>query len=276
MNADGTGQREVVVGGAPAWSPDGTSIAFVRAVNVGTHIFVVDADGSNERQLTNFPDVSEHYNRAVAPDWSPDGKLIAFAHVHDALLPPIDPPESTIYTIDIQTGTKNLVVETRGNGYPQWSPDGARILYEWERGGDHDLTGRQLWVVDADGANPREIAGGYSTNPRSPEWSPDGAWVALSQDAASQEDPSAPYQAAGLYLVSPDGRARTQLTHFGQAPAWSPNSQYIAYQVPGPINFSGPPFRIVIYHRSGGELVQLTDGGHSPQWRPGPAGPVSR
>lgn len=70
MNSDGTGQARITANGGsgPVWSPDGTRIAFT----LGANIWVMDADGSNQRQLTN----KIVFN--FFPTWSPDGKRIAY------------------------------------------------------------------------------------------------------------------------------------------------------------------------------------------------------
>jgi TolB protein len=75
MNADGSGRRNLTRrpvdyggndnGASPAWSPDGRKIAFDR----GRGIFVMNADGSGQRRLTQFG------RQAL---WSPDGRMIAF------------------------------------------------------------------------------------------------------------------------------------------------------------------------------------------------------
>jgi Tol biopolymer transport system component len=72
MNPDGTSKTPIGPGsiGQAAWSPDGSKIAFVKMA--GEQIYVVNADGSDERQLTSFPD------NVYEPTWSPDGTKIAF------------------------------------------------------------------------------------------------------------------------------------------------------------------------------------------------------
>ncbi len=83
MNADGsdlvrlTGENSAGNANAPDWSPDGQRIVFQsnRASTVGApneEIYVMKADGSEQRRLTNHPGPD------VDPDWSPDGRMIAF------------------------------------------------------------------------------------------------------------------------------------------------------------------------------------------------------
>jgi TolB protein len=73
MDADGRNQRLTDIPGRQAWSPDGQSIAFTSDRNVNDEIYVMDADGNNERNLTNNPAAHDW-----KPRWSPDGQRIAF------------------------------------------------------------------------------------------------------------------------------------------------------------------------------------------------------
>lgn len=99
INRDGTGERNLTRASCgdclgsdePAWSPDGRKIAFMRAFGpfsdegfpaiVG--LFVMDADGSNVRQLTPFSGTEDHF-----PAWSPDSRRIAFLRWNGTATPP--------------------------------------------------------------------------------------------------------------------------------------------------------------------------------------------
>jgi dipeptidyl aminopeptidase/acylaminoacyl peptidase len=83
MDPDGTDQKQLTEGSAideaPAWSPDGTRIAFTRKVDGNSEIFIMNADGSGQRNLTSDPAVDGD------PTWSPDGGTIAFGSNRDGI-----------------------------------------------------------------------------------------------------------------------------------------------------------------------------------------------
>ena len=67
----------------PVWSPDGTRIAFVKAAEGHRNIFVMDADGTDQVNLTPGADTTGQANAGVAPTWSPDGTRIAYTYQGD-------------------------------------------------------------------------------------------------------------------------------------------------------------------------------------------------
>src|ERR1041385_1620454 len=75
MNSDGSGVSELHVSGSdPAFSPDGTKIAYCSIHDTRySEIYVMNADGSGQKRLTNFNTAD-----ACGPAWSPDGRTIAF------------------------------------------------------------------------------------------------------------------------------------------------------------------------------------------------------
>lgn len=154
VNMDGTGDRALTdpltegANGFPTWSPDGSQIAFVSHRNQGAYeIWVMDADGSDQRFLTN----------GYIPEWSATG-FITFEY-----------PTSTgiqVFTVDAD-GLNRRQLTTNTGRTPTVSPDGTRIAYE---------RGAQIWVMNADGSGAHQISatvGGW------PRFSPDGTKVVI-------------------------------------------------------------------------------------------------
>ena len=211
MDGDGRNQRRVTVNptddGDPAWSPDGTKIAFVSNRNKGyIQIWVIDADGKNPIRLT---DGSVDAN----PDWSPDGKLIAYDTNRDQNDP--DKSPRVIFVMDSDGQNKRQLVEERGwSTHPSWSPDGKMIAFVSDRHGQID----QIHVMGADGQNQRRITDDLE-NKRMPSWSPDGRRIAYVVNHR-------------LYVMDSDGENRRKLTRIlgDDHPTWSPDSDTIAFQ----------------------------------------------
>jgi Tol biopolymer transport system component len=101
----------------------------------------------------------------MALDLSPDGQTIVFELLGD------------LYTIPAAGGeAKRLVGGIHFDMQPRWSPDGKKIAFISDRSGAENL-----WLVDADGSNPKALTTGRKTNMASPTWSPDGNYVVVSK-----------------------------------------------------------------------------------------------
>jgi Tol biopolymer transport system component len=150
--------------GAPAYSPDGTMIAFHESDGDGG-IFVAGATGESVRRVTDT---------GFDPAWSPDGKRIAFS-TEEVRDPAVRQTFSELYVADVAGGTPKKIVE--GDAIqPSWSPSGDRIAYWSNNGGQRDI----FTVAAAGGAR---VA--LTDDPAldwSPVWSPDGRFVYFSSD----------------------------------------------------------------------------------------------
>ncbi len=154
---------------APAWSPDGTRLAFLRAGQV----HLLPADGGEVEQVTDLA------LGAGSPVWSPDSSRIAFA----ARVDPTDGTgplvtrrldyqtdgagmygavRSQLHVLDLASGrTRQLTHGSEHAGQPEWSPDGATVAFTLRVGADSDLTLRtavHLLEVDDPKALPRPVA----------------------------------------------------------------------------------------------------------------------
>src|SRR5258707_12221088 len=179
----------------PAWSPDGKTVAFVN----GSNIWLVNADGSNRRQLTT--DVQHEVSR---PTWSPDGTTIAFSAYRQAA---DNSSTQTVYSVGVETG-KEKALTTGWDMNPAWSPDGTTILFESAR---NRIQG--LFAMNPDGSSVHNLLA-MSMYADYPTWSPNGtqiAFVGNGQIWVMNADGSSAHQLS-------TGNYNTYLTY----PAWQP------------------------------------------------------
>jgi Tol biopolymer transport system component len=144
----------------PAWSPDGTRIAFNSFREGNNEIYTMSSEGGDVQRLTDTPWAE------AEPAWSPDGKQIAYAahlfqtDVGCGFIPMGRPPNtetepSYIYVMDCD-GTKQTRLEITGGGNePTWSPDGASLAFALA-----DKNGREIYVTDASGSGLTKLTSG--------------------------------------------------------------------------------------------------------------------
>jgi len=216
INADGTGLRQLTDGLDPAWSPDGKRVAFARWGGQYPGIYIVDEDGKNEAQVFGWP-------KAKAPVWSPDGTRLAITHQRGE-----DNSGNPYWKLGVIRVADQHFAEIlcwEHSFSPTWAPDGNVIAYDSDHG---------LHLTSEDGSIGGQTYGLYEyalildTNATSPAWSPDGTRIAYIYD----ERPP-----AEIYLMTPDGENITKLTDTdlsdragsSVAPAWSPDGSKIAF-----------------------------------------------
>jgi Tol biopolymer transport system component len=194
MNPDGTGRTQLSDEGAdsrPAWSPDGTRLAFVHAAVVpdpsggvatlfagrDSEITLVNADGMGLTNLTGNP--------ATDTDaaWSPDGSMIAFSSDRsDGNRETCDFCDFDIYVMNADgSGVRQLTSGPDQDVSPTWSPDGSKIAFVRMNGQEG---GVETEIVNVDGSGLRRLLSCDRSNPDCPEgqaarWSPDGATIAF-------------------------------------------------------------------------------------------------
>jgi TolB protein len=204
---------------APALSPDGSRVAFASDLSGEPEIYVMRADGSGIRPLTQNPGRADG-----EPAWSPDGRRLAWSSQGD------------VYVMNADGAAKRPVAATPVEELdPAWSPDGRELVYS--AGGD-------LFVVPAEGGAPRQLTTGPALD-RAPDWATHGEIVYVSGTAllaipaaggiARQITPGTPpdsspawapnglrivfARGADLYIVNADGTAPRRLAR-GAAPDW--------------------------------------------------------
>lgn len=241
--SDATGENRVQLtndgGFDPTWSPDGTSIVYrtLGAVDDG-ELWIMNADGSNVRNLVNDPDFSDW-----GPAWSPDGKSIAFNTNRTG--------GHGIWVMD-GDGSNQRAVTTSHGEYPTWSPDSQSIAYSG--GGYYDIR-----RVNADGTDD-ELVIGDAAYEMGPAWSPDGEWIAFHTQAdfdVLEERGMGPEME--IHLIHPDGTGDHRITdnHVEDGFAvWSPDGQYLMWVRHG---------QLVVGRPDGSGVIEIGPG-NFPSW----------
>ncbi len=240
-------------------------IAFVSQRDGNAEIYVMDADGDNQRNLTNHPDGD------WMPSWSPDGKRIAFQSDRDGDVHVIRGwITGEIYVMDADGGNpKNLTNNPSHDSSPSWSPDGKRIAFQSDRDNDRDHN-IEIYVMDADGGNQQRLTNNRDED-RYPSWSPDGKRIVFSarRDGHFKNNLDLTDE---IYVMDADGGNQQRLTENRNNdwnPSWSPDGKRIAFQ--SDRRGDVVKFDIYVMDADGGNQQKLTD--HrawdgSPSWSP--------
>lgn len=276
ISPDGTGRRLVFPArdftGLPAFSPDGTKIAFLSdrencgGVGCSTindqpyplQVWLINADGTGLRQLTRRTDFS-----ADRLSFSPDGSrvLYSFAGFLSSRVATGrgGQPEyaCVLRSVNLDGGADTLVA---GGSWPAdiaWprgatlSPDGAKVavvsnVYD----GAAEYTGSDIFVMNADGSGEAtRLANNGATN-FAPSFSPDGTRIAFARN-----QPTDSYSRSEICVMNADGSGQTRLTNKGgrnYAPSFSPDGSKIVFLSSGVVgNVDATTSRMFVMNADG-------------------------
>lgn len=184
----------------PTISFDRKKIAFSSNREGANNIYIMDADGSNQRRVT-----SAVY--AYGLDWSPIENKIAF---HDN--------NSQVYVIDTDGSNK---MQLSGGNFPSWSQDGNKMAFQNWGGSSFDI-----YTIKKDGSGKTNITNTSGLNwERWPSWSPDGKKIAYVLDDS--------FGNSNILIINPDGTNKINLTNnlhsrIGEI-SWSPIGDRLIY-----------------------------------------------
>ena len=250
MTADGHGVQEIGpstgVASAPVWSPDGSTIAFLRARHQHVSIQTIDAGGGNRRRVVDSADLPQRFSHwgisfgSLA--WSPDGTRLAFSAVNRRFA-------SSVITVAAD-GTDLFIVTTKGHSdsEPAWSNDGTRIVATSGTWGS-----LRLVLLAPDGTSRTTIYQGQ--RPVSSDWAPDDSSIVFAdhmKDTKSWD----------LFTIHPDGTGLTRLMGSRTSesdPAFSPDGSLVVFDRTQrkPKEFS--PLDLWTVALASGDRTRLTD-----------------
>jgi Tol biopolymer transport system component/ABC-type branched-subunit amino acid transport system substrate-binding protein len=208
MNGDGSGLLRLTKNSydddLPAWSPDGTRIAFCSLRDGNWEVYVMNADGSDQANL------SENSLGDCAPSWSPDGTEIAFDTDRDS--------QMDIYVMNADGSDQTRLTDNPAlDIMPDWSPDGKRIVFVSDRDGQMDI-----YVMNVDGGDVTRLTD-IGVGDAFPAWSPDGTKIAFGSNGDGKYE---------IYVMNADGSGQTKLTNNSANdwhPSWSPEGTQITF-----------------------------------------------
>ena len=215
-------------------------IAFTSTRHGNREIYVMNADGSNQTNITN----NSGYNRD--PRFSPDGTKIAFESSRVG--------NQEIYVMNADGSNQTRLTNNPGlDGDPCFSPDGSKIAFASDRDGDWEI-----YVMNADGSNQTRLTRGANWDPC---FSPDGTKIAF----ASHRDGG-----CEIYVMNADGSNQARLTNNGGGnwdPCFSPDGTKIAFTSDRDLNCA-----IYVMNADGSNQTNITNDpandNREPSWGP--------
>ncbi|NBV85296.1 MAG: biopolymer transporter Tol [Verrucomicrobia bacterium] len=215
----------------------GSRLGFVANRTGHKELYLVDADGSNQVQLTRDGLIS------VSPRLSADGRRIAYTGYQSGY--------ADVYEIDLGSGSRRRIMKYPGtNSGAAYSPDGSRFAVTLSKDGNPEL-----YVTNSSGDSPRRLTMTPGVE-SSPTWSPDGSEIIYSCDTGGSPL---------LYRISASGGSPSAIRTgyaYNTEPNWSPDGKKLAFTVR-----NGGSFQVAVVE-FGTSGVRLLGEGQNPVWGP--------
>ena len=216
---------------APAWSPDGTTVAFLRAQDGPPQVWLLPVGGGEAEQLTTLP------MGAGAPVWSPDGSRIAFAAAVDTAGDAAGDEQSAARRAGAPVVAERL----------DYQADGAGLL----RG-----VRKHMHVVDVASRECRQVTSG-DWHAGDPAWSPDGGTLAYPAGTATDGDlhPRVPVYVLDVTAAAPAPREVGLADGVAGTVTWTADGSalLVVGTVDSPLGHAG----LLRLPLSGGEITDL-------------------
>ena len=215
VDSDGAGLVPVTPAGivaiSPAWSPDGSRIAYMQLAADGAKPIVVQTLATGARSV--LPTTANSQN--ITPVFSPDGKTLLFARMTDQATELYSANAQALCCVERIAGGRFAE-----NFSPAYSPDGRRVVFVSTRAG-----GQQIYVMAADGTDQELLVPfdfGESGNANAPDWSPDGAAIAFHRLVGGTPQ---------IWTFDLAARSSKQWTSSGrnEDPSWAPDGRHIVF-----------------------------------------------
>ena len=202
----------------PDWSPDGSRIAFTSYRTGSYDLWVMRADGSAQTSWVATGAWDDY------PSWAPDGERLSLSTTANTE----GVPNSEIFVRRPNGSLQQVTYSTAEDQWADWSPDGRIVFTEgYKDGSDWDI-----YTVRADGSNRAAWLDDAECDVQ-PTWSPDGNWIAfLRVTDDTNGSGRVDFEDAGSVWVgraSGGGLRRLTSGLWAVTPAWSPDSQWIAF-----------------------------------------------
>jgi Tol biopolymer transport system component/serine/threonine protein kinase len=215
------------------WTADGRRIVYSLGRAGSTNLLTIPVSGGAPERLAV---TGENATRlSISRTGS---RLVYSRRLFDSNIWRIPGPNSS----DTKSAPSRVIASTQEDLDPQFSPDGANIVFESGRTGNPEI-----WVCDREGRNPVQLTSFNGTQLGSPRWSPDSRWIAFDSSKAGNED---------IYVMSADGGHSRRLTNGPSnnvRPSWSQDGRWIYFGS----NRSGD-WQIWMEPAQGGTAMQVT------------------